>query len=76
MNRLITYTSYSVGDILKVQVFNIITTGKVIAIKVEHVECGSSTKYIVQFGNKIVDTVSPSEADLVAAQSLPLGEIK
>lgn len=63
------------GEHVKVQVFNIITEGKVISRKLEEDVKGFITKtYHVQYGNRL-EVIVVFEEDLIEVQNLHLGSI-
>lgn len=61
---------------VQVQVFNIITLGKIVKREYHEMKKENKIKYWVQFSHNPSDIVEPWEEDLTYAQTLPLGEIK
>ena len=67
---------FKLGEKVKVQVFNFITTGIVVERQLFENNRNTSIRYQVQFDNRACDIVEPWEYDLEYVQTLPLGKIE
>lgn len=73
MNNLFKFV---LGEKVKVQVFNFITTGIVVERQLFEDKSHMLIRYKVQFSDKSIDTVAPWEHELTFVQTLPIGAMK
>lgn len=67
---------YELNQIVKVQIFNLITKGKIIKRVLYETKLGRNFKYRVQFGENYNDCIDCLEQDLDFVQDLKLGKVE